>query len=277
MKRGNLDSVRLNANNMEQYRFSDYLLTRTASNTWSVTFNSDAESLAEIEKDNQGNRRILSVDDFRRALSLSIDRAHIGTNILAGSAAAYSFINNNYYYDMENDPDSIYRNSEQAMEGILRLYGIEYGAGKTYETLEEAYSAVSGYDRDAAKEAFTSAYDYAAANGLYTDGENIRINIYNNTVSTQITALATYLEQGVQRRRGRHALRGEDQGRDPRHADRAATTRSRRAASRRSTIPSRATSTTPNGMLANFTDPDVQTSRMRVRPRDGELCRHLRL
>ena len=255
---GNLDSVRLNANNMEQYRFSDYLLTRTASNTWSVTFNSDAESLAEIEKDNQGNRRILSVDDFRRALSLSIDRAHIGTNILAGSAAAYSFINNNYYYDMENDPDSIYRNSEQAMEGILRLYGIEYGAGKTYETLEEAYSAVSGYDRDAAKEAFTSAYDYAAANGLYTDGENIRINIYNNTVSTQITALATYLEQAFNA-----AAEGTPFAGKIKVEIRAMQT-GRYDAIAQGRIEAIYYSFSgdfndPNGMLANFTDPDVQT------------------
>ena len=255
---GNLDSVRLNANNMEQYRFSDYLLTRTASNTWSVTFNSDAESLAEIEKDNQGNRRILSVDDFRRALSLSIDRAHIGTNILAGSAAAYSFINNNYYYDMENDPDSIYRNSEQAMEGILRLYGIKYGAGKTYETLEEAYSAVSGYDRDAAKEAFTSAYDYAAANGLYTDGENIRINIYNNTVSTQITALATYLEQAFNA-----AAEGTPFAGKIKVEIRAMQT-GRYDAIAQGRIEAIYYSFSgdfndPNGMLANFTDPDVQT------------------
>ena len=256
---GNLDSVRLNASSIEDYRFSDYLLTRTASNTWSITFNSDAESLAEIEKkDNQGNRRILSVDDFRRALSLSIDRAHIGTNILAGSAAAYSFINNNYYYDMENDPDSIYRNSEQAMEGILRLYGIEYGAGKTYETLEEAYGAVSGYDRDAAKKAFTSAYDYAAANGLYTDGENIRINIYNNALSTQITALGTYLQQAFNAAAEGTPFEGkitvEIRARPTGRYDDIAQGRIEAIYYSFS-----GDFNDPNGMLANFTDPEVQT------------------
>ena len=257
-KAGNLDSVRLNASSIEDYRFSDYLLTRTASNTWSITFNSDAESLAEIEKDNLGNRRILSVDDFRRALSLSIDRAHIGSNILAGSAAAYSFINNNYYYDMENDPDSIYRNSEQAMEGILRLYGIEYGAGKTYETLEEAYGAVSGYDRDAAKKAFTSAYDYAAANGLYTDGENIRINIYNNTVSTQITALAAYLEQAFNAAAEGTPFAGKIKVEiSPMQTGRYDAIAQGRIEAIYYSFSGDFND--PNGMLANFTDPDVQT------------------
>ena len=191
---GNLDSVRLNANNMEQYRFSDYLLTRSASNTWSITFNSDLEALQAIEADGQGNRRVLSLEDFRRGISLSINRTYIGQNILAGSAAAYSFINSNYYYDMENDPDSIYRNSDQAMQAIVDLYGITYGEGGRYATLEEAYRAVSGYDVAAAKEAFQAAYDEAIRTGIYTDDSAIKITIYNNAVSTQLTALGTYLQ-----------------------------------------------------------------------------------
>ena len=255
---GNLDSVRLNANNMDPYRFSDYLLTRTASNTWSITFNSDAESLASIESDGQGNRRILSVDDFRRALSLSIDRSYIGTNILAGSAAAYSFINNNYYYDMENDPDSIYRNSEQAMEGIVRLYNISYGPGQTYETLQEAYAAVSGYDEVAAREAFESAYDYAVANGLYTDGENIRINIYNNALNTQITALGTYLQQAFNAAAERTPFEGkitvEISARPTGRYDDIAQGRIEAIYYSFS-----GDFNDPNGMLANFTDPEVQT------------------
>ena len=255
---GNLDSVRLNANNMDQYRFSDYLLTRTASNTWSITFNSDAETLASIESDGNGNRRILSVDDFRRALSLSIDRSYIGTNILAGSAAAYSFINNNYYYDMENDPESIYRNSEQAMEGIVRLYNISYGPGQTYETLQEAYAAVSGYDEDAAREAFESAYDYAVANGLYTDGENIRINIYNNALSTQITALGTYLQQAFNA-----AAEGTPfEGKITVEIRQMQTGRYDAIAQGRIEAIYYSFSgdfNDPNGMLANFTDPEVQT------------------
>ena len=255
---GNLDSVRLNANNMDPYRFSDYLLTRTASNTWSITFNSDAEALASIESDGNGNRRILSVDDFRRALSLSIDRSYIGTNILAGSAAAYSFINNNYYYDMENDPESIYRNSEQAMEGIVRLYNISYGPGQTYETLQEAYAAVSGYDEDAAREAFESAYDYAVANGLYTDGENIRINIYNNALNTQITALGTYLQRAFNAAAERTPFEGkitvEIRRRETGRYDEIAQGQIEAIYYSFS-----GDFNDPNGMLANFTDPDVQT------------------
>ena len=198
------------------------------------------------------------MDDFRRALSLSIDRSYIGTNILAGSAAAYSFINNNYYYDMENDPESIYRNSEQAMEGIVRLYNISYGPGQTYETLQEAYAAVSGYDEDAAREAFESAYDYAVANGLYTDGENIRINIYNNALNTQITALGTYLQRAFNAAAERTPFEGkitvEIRRRETGRYDEIAQGQIEAIYYSFS-----GDFNDPNGMLANFTDPDVQT------------------
>lgn len=194
---GNLDSVKLTTNNLSKYKFSDYLLKRTASNTWSITFNSNAEKLKEIEKDNAGNRRILSVTDFRKAISLCLDRSYIGQNILAGSAAAFSFINENYYYDIENDANSIYRNSEQAKQSIVNLYGVEYGEGKTYKTLDEAYRAITGYDIDSAKEYFTQAYTYAKANGLYTDGETIKINIYNNATSAQLSSLEQYMQTQI--------------------------------------------------------------------------------
>ena len=255
---GSLDTVRLNANNMDQYRFSDYLLTRSASNNWSITFNSDATTLAKIESDNQGNRRVLSIEDFRRGISLSIDRAYIGANILAGSASAYSFINDNYYYDMENDPESIYRNSDQAMQAIVKLYNIEYGEGKTYKTLEEAYKSVSGYDVTAAKAAFESAYAYAIENDLYTDGQTIKINIYNNAVNTQLTALAAYLQTCIG-----EATKGTDfEGKVKVELKAMQTGRYDQIA--QGNIEAVYYSfggdyADPNGMIANFTDPEVQT------------------
>ena len=194
---------------LSKYKFSDYLLKRTASNTWSITFNSNADKLKAIESDGQGNRRILSVTEFRKALSLCLDRSYIGQNILAGSAAAYSFINDNYYYDIENDPNSIYRNSEQAKQSIVDLYGVEYGPGKTYETLDEAYRAITGYDIGSAKEYFTQAYTYAKANNLYTDGETIKINIYNNATSSQLSSLEQYMQTQINKATEGTALSGK--------------------------------------------------------------------
>ena len=196
-EKGNLDSVKLTANDMDKYKFSDYLLKRSASNTWSITFNSDKESLQKIEADGQGNRRILAYTEFRKALSLCLDRSYIGQNILVGSAAAFSFINSNYYYDLENDPDSIYRNTDQAKQAIVDLYGVKYGENETYKTLDDAYKAITGYDIDSAKANFVEAYNKAVAAGDYTKGDTVKINIYNNALSAQLTSLQQYMQTRV--------------------------------------------------------------------------------
>ena len=194
---GNLDNVVLSANDTDKYKFSDYLLKRTGGNTWMITINSDVDKLAALEADGNGNRRILSLTEFRKAVSLSMNRAYIGQNILVGSDAAYSFINSNYFYDMENDPTSIYRNTDQAKKAIVKLYGLEYGENKKYATLDDAYKAVSGYDIDSAKQSFKNAYAEAKEKGLYNDGETIRLVIYNTATSAKFTSLVNYIQQQV--------------------------------------------------------------------------------
>ena len=194
---GNLDNVILSANDTDKYKFSDYMLKRTGSNTWTITINSDVDKLTALEADGKGNRRILSLTDFRKAISLCINRSYIAQTIVAGATAAYTFINDNYYYDMENDPNSIYRNTDQAKKAVLDLYGIKYGDGERYATLDEAYKAVSGYDIKSATQSFEKAYAEAKEKGLYTDGETIRLAIYNTATSAKFTALVNYIQQQV--------------------------------------------------------------------------------
>lgn len=255
---GNLDNVVLSANDMDKYKFSDYLLKRTASNTWSISFNSNLEKLKALESDSNGNRQILSVYEFRKALSLSIDRSYIGQNIMVGSAAAFSFINSNYYYDMENDPTSVYRDTTQAKQAICKLYGIEYGEGKTYKTLDEAYKAISGYDIDSAKQNFITAYEKAVDAGIYTKGDNIRITVYNTSTSAKFTSLIGYIQQKVNEATVGTALEGKITITTGVQQNGLAD------AIHNGTVEARYYSfagdyANPNGMIANFTDTKANT------------------
>lgn len=257
-EKGNLDSVRLTSTDMDKYKFSDYLLKRTGGNTWSINFNTDAAALEALEADGLGNRRILSVAEFRKAFSLCLERRYIGQNILVGSAPAYSFINSNYYYDLENDPNSIYRNSDQAKQCIVDLYGVEYGEGKTYATLDEAYRAISGYDIDEAKNLFTEAYNKAVEAGLYANGQNIKIIIYNNTVSASHTALANYIQQQINTATTGTPLEGKISVEFKESATRLDDMKNGKVeAIYHSYI---ADYNNPNGMIAKFTDLQANTS-----------------
>lgn len=174
---GQLDEVELTADDMATYRMSDYLLKTDETFTMRFIFATSLQTLTALEDEagDGANKKVLSYDDFRRALSFAIDRARFAAEGTSAFKPAYFLLNSLYYYDIENNPESIYRLTTDAKEAVLRLYGIEYGAGKTYATVDDAYAAVTGYDVEAAKELFQAVYDQAIADGNYTDGQAVNI------------------------------------------------------------------------------------------------------
>ena len=182
---GNLDGVELNSTDMATYKMSDYLLKTDQTYTFRYIFATDLNVLKVLEGDDTSvNKRILSYRDFRKAISLAINRADFAKQATPAYKPAYYLYNYLYYYNIANDTESIYRNTDAARDAVLRLYGIEYGEGKTYATAKEAYDAVTGYDVEEAKKLFTAAYEAAKADGNYTDGQKIVINCMCSAAST---------------------------------------------------------------------------------------------
>ena len=174
---GQLDSLGLNAKQLSEYRNSSYLLKTDATYTYRFVFATDLAKLTalEAERNNGKNLKILSYDDFRKAISLSIDRAAATAQGTGGYKPAYALFNSLYYYDVENDPNSQYRNTDAAKQVIVDLYDITYGPDQTYKTLDEAYEAVTGFDLAQAKALFQAVAEEAIADGNYTAGQEIEI------------------------------------------------------------------------------------------------------
>jgi oligopeptide transport system substrate-binding protein len=143
----------------------------------SFFFNTNLDHLKEMDN-SKGNTNsvVLSNAKFREAFSLAIDRAEFVT-ATAGYKPAYSLMNDLYFYDVYNDPTSKYRGTEEAMQAIVNLYGVEYGEGKAYATLEEAYQSISGYNLTEAKKLMAEALAELTEAGLYKAGEKIHIRI----------------------------------------------------------------------------------------------------
>ncbi len=183
---GQLDGIGLTADDMTTYRMSDYLLKTDQTYTFRFIFASDLEKLAELEAvaNDGANKKVLAYDDFRKAISLAMDRTRLCNEGTSAYKPAYYLLNYLYYTDIANDSESQYRRTPEAMEAVLRLYGIEYGEGKTYATVEEAYNAVTGYDVEQAKQLFQSVYEKAIADGNYTDGQEIKINCMASAASS---------------------------------------------------------------------------------------------
>ena len=143
----------------------------------SFFFNTGLEALKGMdEKEGNKNSVVLSNANFRKAFSFAIGRAKYVT-ATEGYKPAFALLNSLYYYDFYNNPGSVYRNTDQAKKAICNLYGVKWGAGIPYATIDDAVNSITGYNLDKAKKIFKTALDELVAAGLYTASDPIEIKI----------------------------------------------------------------------------------------------------
>ena len=174
---GELTDYSPNADELSSFTLSDQLYKVDETYTMSFFFNTNVEMLKTMDE-SKGNTNsvVLSNTNFRKAFSLAVDRAEFVT-ATAGYKPAYSLMNDLYFYDVYNDPSSKYRATDEAMQAVVNLYGVKYGEGEIYATLEEAYKSISGYNLTEAKALMAEALKELTEAGLYKAGENIHIRI----------------------------------------------------------------------------------------------------
>lgn len=202
--KGQLDSWSPTAEELLNYSTSEQLYQVDETYTMRFFFHTNLESLKNMDA-SQGNTNsvVLSNDNFRKAMSLALDRAD-WVSATPGYKPAYSLLSSLYFYNVYEEPDSIYRNTEQAMQAIVNLYGVEYGDGTPYATLEDAYKSINGYNLTEAKALFATACDELVAAGLYTEGEEIVIRIgykagsLDSADNQQITLFNEYLNAALE-------------------------------------------------------------------------------
>ena len=159
------------------YAASDRLYKVDETYTMSFFFNTGVDALKNMDaKEGNKNSVVLSNTNFRKAFSFAIDRAKYVT-ATEGYKPAFAIMNSLYYYDFYNDPSSSYRNTTQAKEAICNLYGVNWGEGTPYKTLDDAVDSVTGYNLEEAKKLMKTACDELVAAGLYTKGQEIKIKI----------------------------------------------------------------------------------------------------
>ncbi|MBO4652068.1 MAG: hypothetical protein J5649_01990 [Lachnospiraceae bacterium] len=175
--KGQLSTWTPTAEELVNYATSDQLYKEDETYTMRFFFNDNLDALKSMDA-TTGNKNsvVLSNYNFRKAMSLAIDRTEFVT-ATPGYKPACFILNGLYYYNVYDDPTSIYRDSDEAMQAICDLYGVEYGEGKAYATLKDAYKSINGYNLTLAKEYMTKACKELVDAGLYTAGDEIKIRI----------------------------------------------------------------------------------------------------
>lgn len=172
-QKGNLDGIGMDVKIAADYRTSKRAYFTPETYTFDLNIQSNANS-----KTDKRNNLLLNYADFRKAISLSLDRDDYCAKNNPSSQAALGLLNSMYYYDVENG--KVYRDTIQAKEAILNAYGATKNADgswkvgeTTYTDIEDALDATTGYNLTLARQLVESAVAQAKKDGKYSDGDEI--------------------------------------------------------------------------------------------------------
>lgn len=176
---GEIDSIGLDVDHKEDYRDSKYTLFMPDTGTYGTMIYSNLDVL----KTNGRNNGILAIEDFRKAISLYLDRDDFNSTLFTSHKPCYGLLGPAYYYDVENG--GVYRSTQQAKEGLLRVYGYTQNEDGTwtdgtnkYATYEDAYEVMNGMNQPLAKELVEAAYKELTENADkygYDSGKKITL------------------------------------------------------------------------------------------------------
>ena len=172
-QKGNLDGIGMDVKIAADYRTSKRAYFTPETYTFDLNIQSNATS-----KTDKRNNLLLNYADFRKAISLALNRDDYCAKNNPSSQAALGLLNSMYYYDVENG--KVYRDTIQAKEAILNAYGATKNADgswkvgeTTYTDIEDALDATTGYNLTLARQLVESAVAQAKKDGKYSDGDEI--------------------------------------------------------------------------------------------------------
>lgn len=176
---GALDRYGLSAEDMETYASSDNTYYTTGASTFFVVVNPDKAALTSAQEalGSGYNKTILTVKEFRQALSFALDRSAFALAVAPTNNAAFGVFSSLIVSDPDNG--TTYRSTEEAKWVLADFWGLsdEVGEGKMYETVDDAVESITGYSLAQAKELFNKAYEIAVADGLMSENDVIQIKI----------------------------------------------------------------------------------------------------
>ncbi len=183
---GKVDSYGLSADDMDTYAASDYTYYTKTPSTYFIALNPNLDALTK-EQETLGagyNKTILTVKEFRQALSFATDRSAFALAVIPTASPGFGVYSSLIIADPVNAIS--YRSNEMAKQVLADFWGLsdDIGAGKMYETVDDAIDSITGYNLDMAKEYFNKAYDIAIADGLMKEGDKISIKIGLPSTST---------------------------------------------------------------------------------------------
>ncbi len=177
---GEIDGIGIDVTIADEYKTSSRAYFTPDDFVASLQLQSNAEQLKAREEAGI-NKTILADADFRKALSLSIDRADFASKTTTSSMAGFGLYNSMHYYDVENG--GVYRNTDEAKKVLCNIYNVDY---TKYESLDKAVDAITGYDLTEARKLVDAAYDRALAAGTIKATDKVKLTMGTGTINETV-------------------------------------------------------------------------------------------
>ena len=174
---GQVDGIGIDVSISGDYKNSDRAYFTPSDYVSSMQLQSNKEALKAREEAGI-NKSILSYQDFRKALSLAIDRDAYAKACTTSYLAGFGLFNTMHYYDVENG--GVFRNSDEAKKVLCEIYAVDY---TKYESLDAAVDAITGFNLTEARALLTKAYNEAIAAGDIKEGDKVVLTFGSSTVS----------------------------------------------------------------------------------------------
>jgi len=184
---GQIDGIGIDVTIADDYKGSSRAYFTPDDFVASLQLQSSYEGLKARESDGV-NKTIMSYLDFRKALSLSINRADFATKTTTSSKAGFGLFNSMHYYDVENG--KAYRESDDAKKVLCDIYNVDY---TKFDSLDAAVDSITGYDLAAAKELVTKAYNDALAAGDIKATDKVVITMGSGAINETVQRRFDYI------------------------------------------------------------------------------------
>ncbi len=177
---GELSEISIDASKAASYKNSSRAMFTPDDYVGSLQLQSSKESLQERETEGK-NKTMLTYTDFRKALSLAINRADYNQKCTTASLTGLGLYNTMHYYDVANG--GVYRETDQAKKVLCNVYGVD---PDNFDSLDDAVDSITGYDLTQARQLVTKAYNEALEAGDISATDTVSL-VYGTAASTIAT------------------------------------------------------------------------------------------
>ncbi len=189
---GDLTGIGIDVSKADQYKNSSRAYFTPDDFVSSMQLQSNKEALKNREQEGI-NKTLLAYEDFRKAISLSFNRAEYAKTCTTSSLAGYGLFNSMHYYDVAHG--GVYRNTDIAKQVLCDVYGVDVSE---YPSLDDAYNAITGYDMDQAKDLLEQAYAAAVEAGDIKAGDKVLLTVGTSTDTESTRRVFEFIKSSLE-------------------------------------------------------------------------------